>query len=109
MTPTVSNPPYPTTTPAPTPSSNLSDDTFTRVVQGAHQTIDRIAETAEPHVRHLQEGVASAKESLHHRSDEVRELGTEWTESLRDTVRMHPLASVVAALAVGVLVARLAR
>jgi hypothetical protein len=33
----------------------------------------------------------------------------EWTENLRGTVRQHPLTSLAAALAAGVLLARLTR
>jgi ElaB/YqjD/DUF883 family membrane-anchored ribosome-binding protein len=85
------------------------DDMFGRAVQTAHQTIDRVAETAEPHLRHLQEGVTSAAEKLRARGEEVREVSDEWIESLRTTVREHPLATVATALAVGMLIARLTR
>lgn len=75
-------------------------DMLDRVVQGAHQTIDRLAGTAVPHVQRLQEGVAT-------RAEHVKQLGDEWAESLRGTVRDNPLAAVAAALALGVLYARL--
>ena len=89
-----SNPTGNDTTPA------KSSDMLDRVVQGAHETIDRLAETAAPHVLRLQEGVSA-------RAEHVKEVGDEWAESLRCTVRENPLAAVAAALAVGVLVARL--
>jgi len=76
------------------------DDMLSRVVQGAHQTIDRLAETAAPHVQRLQEGVGA-------RAEHVKEVGDEWAESLRCTVRDNPLAAVATALALGVLIARL--
>lgn len=78
------------------------DDMLARVVQGAHQTIDRLAESAAPHVHRLSEGLDS-------RSGQVREMSEEWTESLRTTVREHPLAAVATALAVGMLIARISR
>jgi hypothetical protein len=37
----------------------------------------------------------------------MREMGDEWTHSLRSTVRENPVAAVVAALALGMLLARL--
>jgi len=86
-----------------------SGDVLGRVVQGAHSAIDRMAETAAPAVQRLQDGVQAAGESLSQRANEAREMGDEWAESLRSTVREHPLAAVATALAVGVLVARLAR
>jgi len=90
-------------------SSGESGDVLSRVVQGAHSAIDRMAETAAPAVQQLQDGVQAAGESLSQRASDAREMGDEWAESLRSTVREHPLAAVATALAVGVLVARLAR
>jgi len=81
-------------------TTTQDDDMLSRVVQGAHQTIDRLAETAAPHVQKLQEGVGA-------RAEHVREMGDEWAESLRCTVRDNPLAAVATALALGVLIARL--
>jgi ElaB/YqjD/DUF883 family membrane-anchored ribosome-binding protein len=82
-------------------------DVMSRVVQGAHATIDRVADSAAPHVQRLQQGMASASDSLHERSGQAREMGEEWTESLRDTVRANPLAAVAAALVAGLVIARL--
>jgi len=82
-------------------------DVLGQVVQGAHNTVDRLAESAAPHVQRLQEGVNSASEMLHARTDQAREVGDEWAESLRTTVREHPLASLAAALAIGIVVAKL--
>lgn len=84
-------------------------EVFERVVQGAHQAIDSLAETAAPHVQRLQQGLSSAGGSLHTRMDHARDVGDEWAESLRVTVRENPLAAVATALAVGVLIARLTR
>jgi len=73
-------------------------DVLTRVVQGAHQTVDRLAETAAPQVQRMQDGLASA-----------RELGGELRESLRSTVRENPLLALGAALAVGMVIGRVSR
>jgi len=86
-----------------------SADLLQRVVQGAHQTIDRMADTAAPHVQRMQEGMHSAGDMLNHRGEQVRDMGDEWAESLRATVRENPLAAVAAAVALGLLVARLTR
>ena len=84
-------------------------DLLQRVVQGAHQTIDRMADTAAPHVQRMQESMQSAGDVLNHRGEQVRDMGDEWAESLRTTVRENPLAAVAAALALGLLVARITR
>lgn len=81
-------------------ASRHGDDMLGRVVQGAHQTIDRLAETAAPHVQRLQEGAGA-------RAEHAKEIGDEWAESVRCTVRDNPLAAVATALALGVLIARL--
>jgi ElaB/YqjD/DUF883 family membrane-anchored ribosome-binding protein len=80
-----------------------------RVVHGAHDTIDRLADTAAPHVQRLQEGVSAATEAMQSRAGQLRETGDEWAEGLRNTVRENPLAALAAALAVGMVVARLTR
>ena len=69
-----------------------------RVVQGAHEGIEALADTAAPHLQRFQEGLSVA-----------RDTGEEWAESVRCTVRQHPLAALAAAAALGLLVARLTR
>ena len=98
-------PPYP----AKAGPNTGAPDLLQRVVNGAHDTIDRLAETAAPHVQRLQEGMSSAGDTLQQRSDQALEIGDEWAESLRTTVRDHPLAAVATAVAVGMLVARITR
>ena len=110
--------PFPTSPPAATAitSDTSANGTATaaaplldRVVRGAHETIDRLAETAAPHVQKLEETVGSAGDKLRADARRARELGDEWTESVRCTVRDNPLAAVAVALVVGALVARLVR
>lgn len=86
-----------------------SNDLMNKVVQGAHETIDKLAEKAAPTVQRLADSVQGANQSLHQRADHVRELGDEWSESLRVTVRENPLAAVATALAIGMLIARITR
>jgi ElaB/YqjD/DUF883 family membrane-anchored ribosome-binding protein len=84
-------------------------DMIGRIAQSAHETIDRLAASAAPHVGRLQESVAGTGDALRVRADRAREVTDEWAESLRCTVRESPLAALGVALAVGLLVARLAR
>lgn len=86
-----------------------NEDAFGRVVEGAHHTIDRIADSAAPAAHKLQEGVATMSNELHHRADQVREKGDQWAESLRCTVRDNPLTSVATALAIGMVISRMTR
>lgn len=78
-------------------------------VQGAHDTIDRLADVAAPAAQQLGESVSAAEEALHAKTDQLRDLRDEWVESLRTTVRDNPLVSVAAALALGVVIARIFR
>jgi ElaB/YqjD/DUF883 family membrane-anchored ribosome-binding protein len=78
-----------------------------RLVDGAHQTIDRLAERAAPRVEKLEQGVHGANDVLHDRALRVRDAGDEWIESMRTSVREHPVVAVGIALAAGMLLARM--
>lgn len=80
-----------------------------RVVQGAHDTIDRLADSASPQLQRLQDGMSSASDAVQTRAGALRATGDAWAESLRSTVRENPLAALAAAWAVGMLTARLIR
>lgn len=80
-----------------------------RVAQSAHDAVDRLAATAGPAVARVRRGVDLASESVHAGANRLSETQQEWTESLRITVREHPLAALTTALAVGLLISRLAR
>ena len=95
--------------PSSTVASGARPELMERVVQGAHDTVDKLADKARPQVQRLQETASSASDSLHARADQARELGDEWAESLRATVREHPLAALGTALAIGIVVSRLSR
>jgi len=86
-----------------------SGELMSRVVQGAHQTIDRLAGHAAPHVDRLEEKLVGADHALHERADHLREVGEGYVRSLRDSVRENPLAAVGAALVLGLLIARITR
>lgn len=82
-------------------------DLLARVVQGAHQTVDRLAETVAPHVQRMQEGMGSATDLLHTGTGSMRDMSDEWADNVRDTVRKNPLAAIAAAVAVGIVLAKL--
>ncbi len=76
--------------------AELDNDTLNRAVEGAHKTIDRVADTAAPYVGKLQD-----------RADHLRQTKDEWSESLRVTVRANPLTAVATAVLVGAVFAKL--
>ena len=78
-------------------------------VQGAHHTLDRLADRAAPAVRKLGERVSAANATLHAKRDQWRETGDVWVEDMRSGVRSKPLLSVAAAIAIGAVIAAIAR
>lgn len=92
----------PHTVPLAGPPEAPLDEPFRRVVDGAHATVDRLADVAAPHVQTLQRQLQAVGEALDADADQ-------WGERARQTIRDHPLGAVAAALAVGVLVARALR
>ena len=86
-----------------------ADKMVQKVAQAAHATIDRLADQAAPAVRQLATSASSAEVVLQAKADQLRQTGLDWSEGLRSAVRQNPLASVVGALALGALVARITR
>lgn len=80
-----------------------------RMTQGAHQTIDRLAETAAPHIERVEGALADATGHVKEQVQQVREKGDEWADDLRATVRRNPLAAAAVAMAIGALIARITR
>jgi hypothetical protein len=78
-------------------------------VQGAHETIDRLADSAAPAAQQLDERISAAGDALHAKTDQLRGTRDEWVESVRSTVRSKPLACLAAAIALGVVIARITR
>ncbi|MGK2951828.1 MAG: hypothetical protein ACSLEZ_05520 [Thiobacillus sp.] len=73
------------------------------------ETIDRLADIAEPAVQQLGESVSAAEGALHAKSVQRRDIGDQWAEGVRTTVRGNPLVFVAAALALGAVIARITR
>jgi ElaB/YqjD/DUF883 family membrane-anchored ribosome-binding protein len=88
-------------------SSAASSDTVNRVVQGAHQAVDRIAERAAPVVERLKSSMSGASDSMHTSVEQWNAMQEEWVETARTTVREHPIASLAAAVAAGVVLSKL--
>lgn len=78
-------------------------------VQGAHDTIDHLADGAAPVVQQLGERVSAAEDALNEKAVQLRETRDQWADSVRTKVRDNPLMSIAAAVALGAVFARLAR
>jgi ElaB/YqjD/DUF883 family membrane-anchored ribosome-binding protein len=90
-----------------TSSTMTADDMVTRAAETAHRAVDRVAEKAVPAVERLKSGVSEATQVLHARADQLGHLQERWVEDSRNYVREHPFTSVAAALAAGMLLAKL--
>jgi ElaB/YqjD/DUF883 family membrane-anchored ribosome-binding protein len=88
----------------PGPTSMLKN-----AVQGAHDTLDRLADRAAPAVQRMGDSVHSAEAVLRDKTSQLREKGDEWVDGTRGSIRNHPLTAVAIALAVGAVVARMTR
>ena len=84
-------------------------DLVHRAAEGAHDTIDRLEAQAAPAAEKLRDQLDTTGEMLHARADQMRQMGREWRDGVRSSVREHPLTTIAAALALGVLLARLSR
>jgi ElaB/YqjD/DUF883 family membrane-anchored ribosome-binding protein len=84
-------------------------NTLNRAVQGAHNALDRFADSAEPTVRQLGESASNAGTSLRVTAEQLDQTRMAWTDNVRSTVRTHPLAAVAAGLAIGALLMRMKR
>jgi hypothetical protein len=84
-------------------------DLMKRTVRGAHAAIDGFAVGAAPAVRQLGETVSGAKDALQAKASDFQAMGGTWAAGARATVRGRPLAWVLGALALGVLVGRARR
>lgn len=78
-----------------------------RTAQAAHEAIDQVASTAEGALDQLNTSASQAAQTLEDKARELGDLEYQWLEALRDCVRDHPVASVLTAVAVGVVVSRL--
>lgn len=102
--------PFPSSSNPPEAQSGQTGQASTvvdRVARSAHETIDHLADRAVPQARRLEAGVAEANSALQQRAAQAQEVSAEWVDSLRATVREHPLATLAAGVAIGMLVSRL--
>lgn len=90
---------------APPPAIKL----LNQAVRGAHDSLDRLAQTVTPAVLQLGETVAAADGVLQAKSEQWRETGDVWVEELRGSVRRNPLACMAAAAVLGAVIVRISR
>lgn len=93
----------------PTDGAGSAETAAERIVQGAHDAVDRVAGKALPAMARARAGVDEAAGALRERGRQLGGMQAELTADAREQVRAHPLAALAAAFAAGVVVARLLR
>lgn len=89
--------------------ASVSTDLVQNIVQGAHESIDRLAVGIAPTVHSLDASLSDAKNLVHAKKVQLNETSAAWAESLRGPVRGNPLIAVAAALALGAAIGRVTR
>jgi ElaB/YqjD/DUF883 family membrane-anchored ribosome-binding protein len=80
-----------------------------RMTQGAHQTVDRLAERAAPAMDRMQQAAERAGDMMGEKFDEFSTMQEEWMESMREQVRTRPLAVLGVAVLAGLVLGRMMR
>lgn len=88
-------------------SGYSTDDTVSRVKQGAHDAVDRIADKAGPTIERVKSSISGMSDSMHARGEQFSELQEEWMETCRTSVRDHPLAAVGIAVVAGMVLSKM--
>lgn len=92
-----------------TTHSNGTDD----APSSTFEYLGRVPDTSMlPGVRQPDNSISAssdAQKALHAKTDPLRDMGEAWAEGVRNKVRNNPLASIAAALALGLVIARLKR
>ncbi len=70
-------------------------------VQGAHERIDRLADSAAPAVQQWGERMSAATDVLQAKADQWRGTRHEWAQSARGTVQGKPLTALASAISLG--------
>lgn len=92
----------------PAGSTTAADpSTLDRVVQGAHDALDRAAERARPAVDKLRGTLGSGESLLGERAEEWKAMQEQYLTQFRGFVREHPVATVAGALVAGMLLSRM--
>lgn len=103
---TTKTPSYPTSDYS-SGAAGAAGETIERATQGAQQAAERLSEKAAYAKEQIKSGYEQASAALSAGMEDLGELQEEWLASARGYVQQHPLVSVAAALAIGVLLARL--
>lgn len=109
MTTASKTPTYPTSdySGAAAAAASQAGEAAERAAQSVRETTERLGEHASAAGEQIKAGFDQATEALGAGIDDLKALQQEWLASVRGYVQEHPLVSVAAAIAAGVIIARL--
>lgn len=90
-------------------SSTTNDGLVDRLMQGAHEAVDRVGAKAAPALEKLSESASSARHTLEERAGQLAQVQGEVIDSARAYVRERPFTALAAAALIGALAANLLR
>ena len=80
-----------------------------RLVQGAHEAVDRVGSKAAPALEKLTESASAARQTLESKADKLATVQGEMLDSARTYVRDRPFTALAAAALIGALAASMMR
>ena len=80
-----------------------------RVADSLHDGVDQLSAAAAPVAQQLDDGITAVEVEFHEELDVARDWSDQCAQSLRSSIREHPLAAMGTAFMIGLLLARLAR
>lgn len=86
-----------------------NDGLVDRLMQGAHEAVDRVGAKAAPAIEKLSESASSARHSLEARAGQLAQVQGEVVDSARAYVRERPFTALAAAALIGALAANMLR
>jgi ElaB/YqjD/DUF883 family membrane-anchored ribosome-binding protein len=86
-----------------------SEGLVDRLMQGAHETVDRVGVKAAPALEKLTESASAARHSLETRANQLATMQGEMLDGARSYVRERPFTALAAAALIGALVASMMR
>jgi ElaB/YqjD/DUF883 family membrane-anchored ribosome-binding protein len=86
-----------------------TDGVVDRLMQGAHEAVDRVGAKATPALEKLSESASAARQSLEARAGQLAHVQGEVVDSARAYVRERPFTALAAAALIGALAVSLMR
>jgi len=90
-------------------STSVSDGLADRLLQGAHEAVDRVGVRAAPTIERLSESASAARHALGNNANKLAALQGEMLDSARNYVRERPFTAIAAAALIGALAIGLMR